>query len=70
MIMRVPPLALAPREVIARREGSTVYLDSPQTLRDPPRRLGDRLRRAAEQAPERDFLIERSGEGLRRGNRN
>ena len=59
-------LALAARECVVRRVGETIYLDSPQTLLSPPRRLGDLLRRAAALAPERDFLIERAGDGLRR----
>jgi feruloyl-CoA synthase len=62
----VTELALAARQVVARQVGSTWYLESPQALREPPRRLGDLLRRAAERAPERTFLIERDEAALRR----
>ncbi|HZM97313.1 MAG TPA: feruloyl-CoA synthase [Vicinamibacterales bacterium] len=57
---------LAPREVVARREGEVWYLESALKLEAPPARLGDLLRRAASRAPDRDFLIERCEDGLRR----
>jgi feruloyl-CoA synthase len=57
---------LAPREVVARREGDVWYLESALKLGEPPARLGDLLRRAAFHAPDRDFLIERCEDGLRR----
>jgi feruloyl-CoA synthase len=57
---------LAPREVVARREGDVWYLESALKLEAPPARLGDLLRRAASRAPDRDFLIERCDDGLRR----
>ncbi|AKU97393.1 Feruloyl-CoA synthetase [Labilithrix luteola] len=53
------PLKLAPQRVSAERKGDVWYLSSPQELHEPPRRLGDLLRRAAARAPERDFLVER-----------
>ncbi len=59
-------LRLAPREVVARRAGDAWYLESPIALGEHPPRLGDLLRRAAERAPSRDFLIERRGDALRR----
>src|SRR5512140_3521849 len=59
-------LRLAPREVVARRAGVAWYLESPIALREPPPTLGSLLRRAAERAPGRDFLIERREDGLRR----
>jgi len=57
---------LAPCEVVARREGDVWYLESALKLERPPARLGDLLRRAASRAPDRDFLIERCEDGLRR----
>jgi feruloyl-CoA synthase len=59
-------LALAPRDVVARRRGDEWLLSSPIALAEPPATLGILLRRAADRAPTRDFLIEREGEGLRR----
>ena len=58
--------ALAPAEVLVERraDGSTV-LRSPRPLGPFPRHLGDRLRHFAAAAPERAFLSERAGEGLR-----
>ena len=57
---------LAPGELVARREGDVWYLESALKLAAPPARPGDLLRRAASRAPDRDFLIERCEEGLRR----
>ncbi len=59
-------LALADRRVVAREANGAWYLSSPYPLQEPPARLGDLLRRAAREAPERDFLIEREGDALRR----
>ncbi|HEU4894092.1 MAG TPA: hypothetical protein VFT47_21195 [Vicinamibacterales bacterium] len=56
---------LAPREVIARREGDVWSLESPRTLETPPARLSDLLCRAASRAPDRDLLIERGEKVLR-----
>jgi feruloyl-CoA synthase len=59
-------LRLAPRAVIARRRGAEWLLSSPLALAEPPAVLGDLLRRGAAHHPERDFLLEREGDGVRR----
>ncbi len=60
-------LRLAPRAISVRREDDTWYLASTLPLGEPPARLGDLLRAHAERSPERDFLLERHGDGgLRR----
>jgi feruloyl-CoA synthase len=59
-------LELAPRRVLARRAGDIWYLASPEPLRPPIDTLGTMLRQAAARAPDRDFLIERRGDDLRR----
>jgi feruloyl-CoA synthase len=59
-------LELAPRAVDARKSGGVWYLTSPQPLATPLPTLGDMLRRSAASAPDRDFLIERRGDSLRR----
>lgn len=59
-------LSLAPPSVIARREGDTLYLESGIRLEAPPPTLGAMFRAAAAKAPDRDFLIERRGDALRR----
>jgi feruloyl-CoA synthase len=57
---------LAPRGVIVRRSGEAWLLDSPIALAPPPATLCQLVRRAAERAPSRDFLLERDGDAIRR----
>jgi feruloyl-CoA synthase len=59
-------LELLPRAAIATKVGDALYLRSPEPLATPPSTLGGLLRRAAALAPERDMLVERSGDALRR----
>jgi feruloyl-CoA synthase len=59
-------LALAPREVVARRHGTGWLLESPMPLAEPPPTLCHLLRRSAARAPTRDFLMEREGDAIRR----
>jgi feruloyl-CoA synthase len=59
-------LNLAPRDVVAKQVDGAWYLSSPLPLGTPAARLGDLLRRAAEHAPDRVFLMERQGDELRR----
>lgn len=60
------PLALAPRDVVARRRGDEWLLESPLPLAEPPATLGLLLRQNAARSPDRDFLLEREGEEIRR----
>lgn len=59
-------LALAPRVVHSQKQGDRVYLTSSLQLEAPPPTLGELLRSCAKQAPDRDFLIERKNDSLRR----
>lgn len=59
-------IELAPADIVSRREGGTWYLSSALPLAEPPATLGSLVRRAAARFPDRDFLIERRAEGLRR----
>lgn len=56
---------LEPR-IEKRHANGAVYLRSREPLRDHPARLGDLLRRASDAHPDRVFLMERAGDGLRR----
>src|SRR6185369_4206717 len=56
----------APRNLVATRRGDEWLLSSGASLDAPPTSLGHLLRRGAQRAPTRDFLIEREGSGLRR----
>ena len=59
-------IRLATVRVEVRRDGDRLYLGSGHPLDPPARRLGDLLRDVAASSPERTFVVERSGEGLRR----
>ena len=59
-------LLLAPRDVHASRRGEAWYLSPSAPLGPLTPTLADMFRRSAARAPERDFLIERRGDGLRR----
>lgn len=54
-------LKLAPVDVIAERREAALYLRSGHALQTPPATLGDLLRAAAEEAPDRVALAERVG---------
>ncbi|MEZ4375159.1 MAG: feruloyl-CoA synthase [Polyangiaceae bacterium] len=58
-------LNLAPVAVDWERRDGATYLRSGHALEAPPETLGALLRSAAERAPERVFLAERAGDGLR-----
>ena len=59
-------MELAPRQVDARKVDDVTYLASPMPLATPPTSLAELFRRAATIAPDRDFLVERRGDELRR----
>lgn len=59
-------LKLAERLVDARSVGATWYLSSPHALVYASTTLAELFRRAVTLAPERDFLVERSGDSIKR----
>jgi len=59
-------LRLAPRDVSAKRIGDAWYVASNAPLAPHPESLAEVFRSAAARAPDRDFLIERRGDDLRR----
>jgi feruloyl-CoA synthase len=61
----MPTLELAAPDIERRTLGTSVYLSSRTPLAPHPERLGDLLRRAAERAPDRAFLLEPRGVSLR-----
>ena len=63
---RLSELELAPRIVDAVRRGDALYLTSPTPLRSPVATLAEMFRRSASRTPSRDFLLERSGDSIRR----
>lgn len=54
-------IELAAPRVRPERRGEALYLSADEPLREPPRTLGDLLRRAAETVPERAFLLDGAG---------
>lgn len=52
-----------PQVLVERRDGGTVVLRSPQTLRSYPNHLGSHLRRWAAETPAATFLAERAPDG-------